>query len=234
MTQVSRTARPPPPRMMPTAILFDLFETLVTESQTRPAGVSSLAPVLGCERDSFRERWRALRPAVMDGTMPFRQALRDAAAGLGRSVDDATLERLSRDRRRVKAQAFAEIDARVLTTLDALRRRGVRLGVISNCCAEDVSAWAECALAPRVDCTLFSFDVRLAKPDPGIYREALRRLGVDASETWYIGDGAQDELEGAARAGLQPFKALWFLKRWPHYSEELSAVPCVSAIEELL
>ena len=51
------------------AILFDLYETLITESGSRPEGVSSLAPALGCERAAFRIRWKALRPAVTVGQL---------------------------------------------------------------------------------------------------------------------------------------------------------------------
>jgi hypothetical protein len=64
------------------AILFDLYETLITESGSRPEGVSSLGPALGCERAAFRIKWRALRPAVTVGRLSFRQALRDIATGL--------------------------------------------------------------------------------------------------------------------------------------------------------
>ena len=74
------------------AILFDLFETLITESGTRPPGVSSLAPELGCERAAFRIKWKAVRPAVILGRVSFRQALSDIATSLGSDVADATLE----------------------------------------------------------------------------------------------------------------------------------------------
>ena len=57
------------------------------------------------------------------------------------------------------------------------------------------------AVAARFDCTLFSFEIGLAKPDPAIYLEATRRLGVSASETWFIGDGQDDELAGCRTGG---------------------------------
>ena len=56
------------------AILFDLFETLITESQTRPAGISASAPPLGCEREVFRREWKTLRPAALTGRVTLRQA----------------------------------------------------------------------------------------------------------------------------------------------------------------
>jgi FMN phosphatase YigB (HAD superfamily) len=216
------------------AVLFDLFETLVTESRTRPAGVSSLAAELGCDRDAFRRQWKMRRPAVTAGQVSFGRALSDIATSLGSHVDELTLQRLCDQRSRTKAEPFTPIEPQVLVVLDYLRSRDVRLGVISNCFAEDVAAWPRCSLASRVDCALFSFDTGLAKPDPAIYLEATRRLRVDVSDTWFIGDGADEELPGAGQAGLRAFKALWFLKRWPHYRDEPGAAASIARIEDVV
>ena len=216
------------------AILFDLYETLITESGSRPEGVSSLAPALGCERAAFRVNWKAVRPAVTLGQLSFRQALRDIATGLGSQVDDVTLQRVYEERVRLKGDPFPDIERQVLLTLDHLRSRNLRLGVISNCFAEHVAAWPGCALAPRIDCTVFSFDVGLAKPDPGIYLHATRRLNVDVSETWFVGDGGDGELMGAEQAGLRAFRALWFLKRWPHFREEPCSGMTVASLDDLV
>ena len=216
------------------AVLFDLFETLVTESRIRPAGVSSLAPDLGCTRAAFRGQWKALRPAVMTGRMSFRQALSDIATSFGNHAEDATLQRMCAQRIRAKGEPFAQVEHQVLMMLDHLRSRGLLLGIVSNCFAEDVVAWPHCSLAFRLDCTVFSFEVGIAKPDPDIYVEATRRLRVDVSEAWFIGDGAHDELSGAERAGLRAFRALWFLRRWPHFKNEARSPASVSSVDDFV
>ena len=216
------------------AVLFDLYETLVTESLTLPAGVSSLAPEFGCERESFRRRWKALRPAVILGQVSFRDALESITAALGCRADGATLQRVCDERTRTKAEPFSRIEDQVLIMIEALRSRNLRLGVISNCCAEDVAAWPHCSLGSRFDCAVFSFQVRMAKPDPNIYMEAIGRLRVKVSETWFIGDGGNDELSGAEQAGLRAFKALWFIRRWPHFREEPSSFPSFATVEEVV
>ena len=60
------------------------------------------------------------------------------------------------------------------------------------------------------DASVFSFDIGAAKPDPGIYLEATRRLRVEPGNAVFVGDGADDELVGAERAGLRPAQAAWF------------------------
>jgi HAD superfamily hydrolase (TIGR01509 family) len=216
------------------AVLFDLFETLITESRTQPAGVSSLGPHLGCEREAFRREWKALRPAVMIGRVSFRQALSDIAIRLGSHVGNATLQRVCDERIRIKEEPLTQIEPPVLMMLDHLRNRDLRLGIVSNCFAEDVAAWPTCSLASRFDCTVFSFEVGLAKPDPEIYVEATRRLRVDVSEAWFIGDGAHEELSGAEQAGLRAFRALWFLKRWPHFAEEACSTASVASFDNFV
>ena len=215
------------------AIVFDLFETLITESGTRPPGVSSLAPALGCEREAFRSHWKTLRPAVKIGRLSFRQALGEITTRLGAPTDDLTLQRLCEQRVRTKTEPFEQLEPQIVAMLDDLRNRGLRLGVVSNCCAEDVAAWPHSPLASRFDCTVFSYEIGLAKPDPEIYREATRRLQADVSQTWFIGDGGDEELSGAELAGLRPFRATWFLKRWPHYREEPGPFANVATVEEI-
>jgi putative hydrolase of the HAD superfamily len=219
---------------MVNAVLFDLFETLITESGTRPAGVASRAAELGCDRGAFRDLWRAARPGVITGRMSFRQALADITTRLGSPWDDATVRTLSEERARIKAEAFAEIEPEILGMLDELRSRNIRLGVVSNCFVEDVLAWPRSAFATRFDCTVFSCEVGLAKPDHGIYREAVRRLDVDVSRTWFIGDGQDDELRGAEQAGLRAWKALWFLRRWPHFRDEAPDESSVGTVQEFV
>ena len=219
---------------MTKAIIFDLFETLITESGTRPAGVSSRASRLGCEREAFRGLWKALRPEVITGRIAFRQALGEITSRLGGAADDATLRELGEERVRIKAEAFARIEPPILAMLDGLRDRHVRLGVVSNCFAEDVAAWPTCVLAARFDCAVFSCEVGLAKPDPEIYREAARRLAVDASEAWFVGDGQDDELRGAEQAGLRAWKALWFLRRWPHFRAEAPDASSIETVEDVV
>jgi putative hydrolase of the HAD superfamily len=213
------------------AVLFDLFETLITESGTRPPGTSSRAADLGCDRAAFRAQWKAVRPAVMTGRVPFRHALADIATRLGSHAEEATLQRIGDERSRARAESFAQLEPQILMMLAALRRRGLRLGVISNCCREDVAAWPESPLASRFDCTMFSFEVGLAKPDPAIYAEAARRLRCDVSDVWFIGDGADGELSGAEQAGLRAFRAEWFLRRWPHFRDEPASSAGLASVD---
>ena len=70
------------------AVLFDLFETLITESHYAPTRASSLAPALGLERQAYRPAWKARRPRIVVGELSFADALTQISqhAGLARST----------------------------------------------------------------------------------------------------------------------------------------------------
>jgi putative hydrolase of the HAD superfamily len=90
-----------------------------------------------------------------------------------------------------------------LETLSELRRRGLLTALITVC-TEDVPAlWRETPFHGLFDAEVFSCSVGLRKPDPRIYELALQRLGVQAREATFVGDGANDELTGAERVGMR-------------------------------
>ena len=198
------------------AVLFDLFETLVTESWTQPTRASSVGGALGLESEAFRVEWKVRRPRVVLGRLSFGEALTEISRTLIGSVDTAAVERICEQRAREKAIAFAAMDDDVAALISQLRGQGLSLAVISNCFAEDVSAWPTWPLAREFQCAVFSYVVGVAKPDPGIYLKATRGLGVESDTAVFIGDGGDDELVGAERTGLRAFRADWFLRRGSH------------------
>jgi putative hydrolase of the HAD superfamily len=58
-------------------------------------------------------------------------------------------------------------------------------------------------LSDAFDAVLASAEVASQKPDPGIFLEACRRLGVLPHRTLHVGDSVVDDIEGARNAGLQ-------------------------------
>ena len=88
-------------------------------------------------------------------------------------------------------------------TLEAVRRRGLKVGVVSNVAADLRPVFAKHGLADLVDSYTHSFEVGAEKPDPAIFLAAARSLGVKPNETLMVGDHEVDR--GAERAGMRVF-----------------------------
>ncbi|MGE0528721.1 MAG: HAD family hydrolase [Bdellovibrionales bacterium] len=85
--------------------------------------------------------------------------------------------------------------------LNRLRKRGLRMAVCSNSIRETMDLMlTKSALMPFFEFTLSNQDVKLPKPDPEIYREAIRRLSVPAENVLILEDN-QNGVEAAKAAG---------------------------------
>lgn len=192
------------------ALLVDLYETLVTERGSSPTRASSLGERLGLDDGVYRKAWKSQRVRVIRGEMSFGDALTQVATSLGRAPGRAVVTTLCEERAREKTALFSRFDENTVAALRRLHTGGVKLAVVSNCFAEDVQGWSQCCVAESFDASVFSFAVGLAKPAPQIYLEALRRLSVEPTSALFVGDGGDDELLGAERAGLRAAQASWF------------------------
>jgi HAD superfamily hydrolase (TIGR01549 family) len=211
------------------AVVFDLFETLVTQSGADVPRAGRLGHVLGVDPGAFRVEWKKLRPLVLRGRLTFKEALMAIGPRMGAEISAAAAQQACDDRARANATVFEAADRELVALTRELSERGVRLGTISNCMAEDVGAWAGSAFAPQFGCALFSFAVGRVKPEARIYLDALQQLGVSPEDAMFIGDGGDDELAGAQRAGLSAAQAAWFVSR-----SVSAAVPTLRNREDVL
>ncbi len=110
---------------------------------------------------------------------------------------DAGLERMLE----VLADAIVlRLFADVPPALRLLEDHGLALAVVSN---GDCSLGASLATAGlRFDVVVDSATTGAAKPDPAIFRVALRRLGVEAGCALHVGDDPVNDLAGARTAGI--------------------------------
>ncbi len=88
-------------------------------------------------------------------------------------------------------------------TLPVLKAAGYRLAVVSNWQCGLGHFCAELGLGDAFEHVLASAEVRSVKPDPAIFTEACRRLGVPPHRVLHVGDHAVEDFEGARAAGLQ-------------------------------
>ena len=84
-----------------------------------------------------------------------------------------------------------------------LRNRGLILGLISNVDRDLNTLLKDTGLLALLDITVTSQDAGVNKPNPEIFWKALRRAGVKAAESIYVGDQYQIDVLGANKAGMK-------------------------------
>lgn len=183
------------------AVVFDLWDTLVRWplEDTRLLRERTAARY-GVSLEALDELWSEPGAYERRETGPLRPEFHAIAAAFRSEVDvDELFSWRVELTRRVLVPADGTIDA-----LSELRRRGVRLGLVSNCTEDVAVVWPETPLAPLFDTAVFSSVAGCMKPAPRIYALVADGLGVDVDECLFVGDGANDELGGAQRVGMTP------------------------------
>ncbi|AGZ46260.1 HAD family hydrolase [Actinoplanes friuliensis] len=187
------------------AVVFDFFGTL-TRSVRRGPQHAEIARALGCDPDAVL--------SVLDRTFQVRArghfgsaeaTLRWVTEQAGGSPRTAQLQAAVPARvNALKADTRLRPDAE--SVLEAIKRRGLRTALISDCTHELPAFLPSMPIAPLLDVNVFSVEVGRCKPDPLIYLEACWRLRVAPEDCLYVGDGGSHELTGAAAVGMTPVR----------------------------
>lgn len=197
------------------AVIFDLFETLITEWGHKKYTKSEMCADLGINRDAFDQAWENQEEARYLGEVSFLESLSYVCEQCGVKADTMLLSRMLDQRIKTKSECFNHVLPDVLQLLSALKSMGLRLAIVSNCSDEEVVGIEQSKIHPFFDSIILSYEVKLQKPNVHIYQEAARSLGVALEHCVFVGDGGSHELEGAQRAGMTAIQAKWYTNQHP-------------------
>ena len=192
-------------------VIFDLFETLVSEFDAGHPSTTEVAQTLQLPVEDFQREYVNHRPARTTGQLDYAVSLRYIVRKLGGKSPESTIKTLAERRQSAFTAHLRCIEPEILDMLNEITTSGIRIGIISNTDGSEVLDWANSPLVRFFEVTVFSHAVGMVKPDPHIYQHACKNLGIAPSDCIFIGDGNSDELRGAAQVGMLPFCAAWFL-----------------------
>ncbi len=191
------------------AVIFDMYETLVTQFCSPLYYGSQIAEDLELRAEDFLPGWRATELDRATGKLTFEETMERLMKAHG--IYTPELHRQVVEKRiAIQADCFTHLHPGILPMLSALRERGIRIGLITNCFSEEARLIRESELFPCFDAHCLSWEEGVRKPDPAIYRTCLRRLGIAPENCLYVGDGGSFELETARSLGLQAVQATWY------------------------
>jgi putative hydrolase of the HAD superfamily len=197
-------------------VFLDAGNTLVSiQFDKVAAGLASLG--VEVHPDVLRRAEAASRPAISkrlsagpwrEPEEPFVVYLRGILAHLERGAGGdgelaALAPRLAPVIRGARASdLWSEVMPRVPESLALLRALGLRLAVVSNSDGTAERMLRDAALRDYLDAVVDSAVVGVEKPDPEIFRHALRQTGADPGTTVHVGDLYEADVVGARAAGL--------------------------------
>jgi putative hydrolase of the HAD superfamily len=220
------------------AVVFDFFATLTpsTPEAVWQEHTARSAALLGLDsaiwRRALDESWpERATGALGDLSATFRELARRHDV----EPDDDALAAACAARTAAQSELFVfRPDA--LAVLAAVRSRGLKVGVLSDCTVELAEAWPALPVAPLVDARVLSCEAGRRKPDPWLFTTIAGHLGVPAGQCLYVGDGGGRELSGASACGMRAVMLRaedWYTSS-AHAREDDWAGPWVSSLSEVL
>ncbi len=165
------------------AVIFD-YGMVLTGKPSAEAH-EAMIRITGLPRDQFESIYWADRHAYDEGKLTGLQFWKNFARDAKLNLDAATIDELNLwDARMWTTQSPA-----MLAWQQQLKQRGFLTAILSNM-GDTVLANIEREFdwLPRFDVLVWSFQHKMAKPDPAIYRLVLDRLDVAPAESLFIDD----------------------------------------------
>jgi putative hydrolase of the HAD superfamily len=206
---------------VPQAIFFDMDSTIITweNSPVKAWGYicQSYAPeVAGLQPDVLQKAIRSVADWFwsaperhQSGRLDLNQTRRDIVRmALGRlNIDNPAFADKVADAYSTDREETAEVMPEALSALEDLRRRDIRLAMITNGEADLQRAKiVRFNLAPFFDNILIEGEFGCGKPDERVFHHTLKKLQVKPSAAWMVGDDLDYDIAPCRALGIY---SLW-------------------------
>lgn len=188
-----------------------MYETLVTLYESKMYFSKDMAEDAGIDFVVFKPAWNKTITDRTLGLVTYEEVI-EKILKENNCFTQEKLQLLSKKRTECKAEVFNHMNSEIIPMLNALKEKGIKIGLISNCFSEEAKVIKESVLFPYFDAVMLSFDEKICKPDTRIFYGCLDKLKLKPEECLYIGDGGSRELETAAALNMKTAQATWYLK----------------------
>lgn len=193
------------------AVIFDMFETLITHYNSPLYFGKQMSEDSGVPEDKFYALWHPTEQDRTVGKLTFEEVL-EMILRENHCYSEKLLKEIAEKRMAAKEECFRHLHTEIIPMLSALRKRGLHVGLISNCFSEEAVVIRRSELFPYFDSIYLSYEQGIQKPDEEIYQRCMDGFSVKAEECLYVGDGGSYELETARKLGMNAVQAVWYLQ----------------------
>lgn len=193
------------------AVIFDMFETLITLFDSPLYQGKQIAQDINIPEPKFREIWDTTESDRTLGNITVEEVI-EKILRTNNVYSDELYNEIIEKRLKVTDFAFEHLHPQIIPMLEKLKSSGVKIALISNCFFEERDSIKKSVLWNYFDLPCLSCELGLQKPDVKIFEYCMNKLGVSAEECLYVGDGGSQELETAESLGMKTVQACWYLK----------------------
>ncbi len=221
------------------AVLFDLDDTLYDHRYGSRAALNAVYQQFDCfqqisldqlerEHSELLEHYHS---RLLKGELTLDQARRARFGDLLRRYgSDATQVEAVLTLYRDTYYGSERLIAGAVELLERLRAEGLKIALVTNnIVAEQMGKLDRAGITDLIDVFVISGGEGMAKPDPRIFRLALDRLGIEASEAVMVGDSWSADIVGAQAAGI---RGIW-LNRFGQTSPDTMLAAEIQALEPI-
>ena len=202
------------------AVIFDMFETLVSLFIGRTYFGEDIGADAGVDPEAFRLLWHESEYARTVGSMTIEEGIAKGLESFGINSPDLVKTIASHRLDNLK-DTFDNIPDESEQLLIELHKRGIKIGLITNTFSDERDMIRACKLFKYFDATRISFEQGVCKPDPSMYKSIMEEFDVKPEECLYVGDGGSRELFVARDLGMKALQATWF-----HHLAFEPHIPC--------
>ncbi len=178
-------------------VILDYGEVLCF--RPHEAHMRRMADIFGVDVQHFAKLYDKNRRAYDRGDLSAEQYWSVFAAETGVQVSSQQLSSL----RQWDVEMWSNLNPAMISWIQALKSAGIRTALLSNMQLDMAKkVRAEFSWIKELHTAVLSYELRLAKPEAGIYEHCLRGLGTSPEETLFI-DDREVNVEGARKVGLQ-------------------------------
>ena len=196
---------------MTRAVIFDMFETLITHYHSPLYFGAQMAEDAGIPEDKFKSLWHPTEQERSIGKLTLEEVLEKILRECD-CYSEAILKEIAEKRIAAKEECFRQLHSEIIPMLSLLKKGGFLVGLISNCFSEEADVIRRSELFPYFDAVYLSYEQGIQKPDKEIFQRCMNGFSVKAEECIYVGDGGSNELEAAKELGMKAVQAVWYLQ----------------------
>ena len=193
------------------AVIFDMYETLITHYRSPLYFGAQMAEDAGIAEEGFQALWRSTEYDRTIGKLTLEEVV-ESILRENQCYSEELVNKIVKKRIETKQDCFRQLHSEIIPMLKKLKEKGILIGLISNCFSEEAEVIRRSVLFPYFDAAILSYEQGVQKPDEEIYKRCMASLGVAPEECLYIGDGGSNELEAARTLGMKAFQAVWYLQ----------------------